>query len=480
MLVRFIKNSLSVLASQLLLLLSSLGVYVLIGRRLGPDELGQFSFVLAYIGLFSFLPDLGINLYLIREITRKKETSQKYLGTAFTVVFLLIPFVTGIIIVISYLLSLEQWVLKSIYIGMVYLFLGTFISIFRAVFHAFEHMEYETYSVIVERLITFVGCLVVLLAGGGLLDLIAIHGLARLCAFLFSAGIYLNKFGNLPRLSFDFPFAREMVKGAFPFALNVFTTSIYIQADLVLLTLWVGNETSGYYKAATSLIIPLAVIATAVNSAIFPRMARAFTTSTDDVKKLAEASIRYLFMIGWPIALGIWLIARPIITELYGDNFQASILPLKILAFLVPMRFINNSMGTTLTASNQQGTRATIIFLSALLNLGLNLFMIPSWSYIGASVSTMITEVFILISLYLSTVKSLGRMDMWKLINRSFIGGLVMYGIAYFIRDINLVLTIVVAGSIYGFILIALRAFPREDIGQIISVFQSRWKTNQS
>lgn len=467
MLLKVLKNTFFVFLSQVLLLLSSLGVYAVVGRKLGPDGLGQFSFVLAYVGLFTFLPDLGINLFLIREITRNQSDVRSYLGNASTLVLILAPLTFGVIAVVNRFMSLERQILQSIYLAGTYLVLGALIALFRAAFHAFEHMELETYAVTIERLMTFVACLGALGTNSGLLGLIGAHVVARVCALLTSGVIFILRIAPLPRLSLDPKLSLKLLKRSLPFALNTLTTTIYIQVDLVLLRLWIGDEASGYYKAATSLIIPLAVVATAMNSAMFPSMARAFVSSSERLKSLVEASIRYLFILGWPLALGVALLAPRILALVYGGSFQASVMAIQILAIIIPMRFINNSMGNGLTAIDRQGLRAGIILASAVINIVLNIFMIPKWSYIGASISTLITEFFILVSLYIGITAHLGRLSYWQLIQRALVSGAVTAIVTYALRDANLILAVTASVFIYCVALLVFKAMPDDDLSRI-------------
>jgi O-antigen/teichoic acid export membrane protein len=462
--IRVIRNSLFLFASQTLLLVSNLGLYVLVGRKLGPEGFGQYAFVLAFIGLFTFLPDLGVNLYLLREIARRPKEVRFLLGIAFTLVLLLTPMTCALIIVISNLLRLDQIILNSMYLACVYLVLASFLSLFRAAFHAYEQMGFETYAVLTERIIAISVSTLVLFFNGGLLSLLGALIFAKACALLVSGAIFVTRIGPLPSLYFEKMTSFEVLKASLPFALNILTTTIYVQADLVLLKIFVGDEASGFYKAATSLIIPLAVIATSLNSAMFPGLARAYAKSLDFLHPLVETSVRYLFILGWPISLGILILAPQIILLFYGREFERSILPFQILAFLVFMRFINNTLGVSLTAIDRQGIRASIILFSALLNLVLNLIFIPRWSYLGASIITLLTEVFISVSLYTAINRYLGKINLWQLLHRVFFSGLVMVSITYILRGKSFALVVIVSALSYVITLILFRAFPKKDI----------------
>jgi O-antigen/teichoic acid export membrane protein len=461
---KILKNALAVLTSNILLLASSLGLYAAIGRVQGPEGLGEFSFVLAFIGLFAFLPDFGLNLYLIREVAKNRDLVQSYLNKAITLVLLLSPLSYFVIYIISSQLDVDPDVKASIYLAGVYLIIGALLNLMRASFHAYERMEYETIIVLVERLGTFFSCLLLLWLGYGLIALICAHIVARLIALVLAVSGYSWKIGSFPRFSFDKEESISMLRHSMPFALNIMTTSIYVQADLILLSLWISDEASGYYRAATSLIVPLAVIAASLNSAMFPRITREFTISPKNSKRLLELSMRYLMTLGWPIALGIVVLAPAFIKLVYGADFEPSIRVLQVLAFIIPLRFINNTMGNGLTAVNRQKIRATIILTSAILNLLLNLILIPQFSYMGASFSTVATEMVITLALYLALSTSLGWLTFQKKLLRIIVCGLIMMAVTYLLRDTYLVIVIIVSALTYGLTLILFKALPQQEI----------------
>ncbi|MBK6328287.1 MAG: flippase [Chloroflexi bacterium] len=474
MLFRVIKNFFFSFLSQGLLLLSSLGIYILVGRQMGPDGLGQFSFVMAYIGLFTFLPDLGLNLFLIREVSRDPGMVRYYMGYAFVLVLILSPISFVITVCLSQALKFDEIVRQSIYLGAGWVIVGAYLALFRASFHAYEKMEYETTMVLTERATAFVGSVLALVLGMGVVGLIGVQFLARLVALVVAGVVFVVKIDAFPRLTFNYDVSFRMLKKSLPFAVNALTTTIYIQLDLVLLGVWWGDEASGYYRAATSLIIPLVVIATSLNVAIFPNMARSFYISLDQTKYLLAVAIRYLFMIGWPLALGIALLSPAIIHFVYGAAFTPSVLALRILALIVPMRFVNNAMGSGLTAVNRQGVRSTIILISAGLNLLLNIILIPRFSFIGASYSTLGTEIVILISLLWSVSKYVGHLQMTGLISKVWFAGLLMAVVTYLLQDIHLLFVILISVVVYMAALWILKAIPSDDLARIKVIVSRR------
>jgi O-antigen/teichoic acid export membrane protein len=454
------KNSFFAFSSQFFLLASNLGIYAIVGRVLGTDGLGEFSFVLAYVGMFVFLPDLGLNLLLTREIAKQRDAVSEHLGKAIPLISLLAPISYAVFILLSQRFSFEGEVADSIYLAGLYLVLGAFTSLFRGVFYAFERMEYEAVVTVVERVIALIGCVGALVTTQSLLSLIGAYVFARLVALLLGGWLYVTRIGRFPAISFDPAGAVQLTMKAMPFAVNVLATTVYLRLDLVLLSLWKGDTASGLYKAATSLILPSAVIAASLNSAIFPEMTRSHGENPGRSGELVEKSMRMLFAIGWPLAIGIYWTSEQIIFLVFGPGFDHAATALRILAIVVPLRFINSTMGSGLTAVNQQGRRSTIILVGALANLVINIILIPRFSFIGASYATVITEVLLTFFLCfsLSTIVKLPRpVGEWF---RVFICGLAMAVVTYLLRGRSLVLIVSMSALCYVVTLFIAGAVP--------------------
>ena len=101
-----------------------------------------------------------------------------------------------------------------------------------------------------------------------------------------------------------------------------------------------------------------------------------------------------------PVVIGLFLFSGPIVRILGGEDFLSSALPLRILSFVVGLVFLNNLSGKALIALDLQKAGMKIYIFGAILNILLNLLVIPRYSYIGASVTTLITEVLVTIMMF--------------------------------------------------------------------------------
>ena len=136
---------------------SILGFFLLIyiARYLGEVGFGKYSFALAFTGLFAIIASFGMNNYIIRELARNKEQTNEYL-TNILIIKLLLSFLTfGFIVLTINIMDYPQDTTYAVYLFGIYMILSSFAQTFRAVFQAFERMEYDAVVMVIEKIILF-------------------------------------------------------------------------------------------------------------------------------------------------------------------------------------------------------------------------------------------------------------------------------------------------------------------------------------
>ena len=171
-----------------------------------------------------------------------------------------------------------------------------------------------------------------------------------------------------------------------------------------MLSIMVGYIAVGIYNAAYRLVLVLVFIPSILVTAIFPLMSQHFESSKNLLKLEYEKSVKYLFIVSTFIFVYGLIFADKIILIMYGEGYSTSIAALQALIFVVPIIFLTYLFGNILGAVNKQRVVTIVACANALLNVGLNLILIPKFSYIGASIATVATEGlgFILMFSYIS------------------------------------------------------------------------------
>lgn len=438
-------------------------ITIFIARYLGDVIFGKYSFALAFTALFGVFIHLGLDILITRDVARDKSKASKYVGNI-TIIRAISSIIVLILIIVTItLMNYPSDTTMAVYIFGLYVVFTSFANIFNATFRAFERMEYQAILQIMEKIIIASLGLIVLFSGYGLVELALVFLFGGIFNILFSYLICRKKFVK-PKFEIDLKFWTQSIKEAYPFLFGLIFVMIYFRIDTVMLSIMEGDAVVGWYNASYMLIGGLGIISASILPAIFPVMSRFFNNSKEALQAVYNNSFRYLFMIGFPIAVGTTLLADKIILLLYGEQYINSIIALQILVWAELFVFLNNTTGNVLSSINKHRTSMKIAGTGAALNILLNLVFIPYLSYIGASITTVITEFFVAFVGVIYISKNGYTLHLSKDIIKIIGSGAIMGLFVFCFRDINLLFIVLLSVVIYFGVLCIIGAITKEDM----------------
>jgi O-antigen/teichoic acid export membrane protein len=264
-----------------------------------------------------------------------------------------------------------------------------------------------------------------------------------------------------------------LLKYSLPFAIITFTIVAAKDLDTVLLSLWRTPEEVGWYKAAYNLIFKLLFIRSALLSTLTPQMSRYYGISKNRVAKTFNSSFKILWAFSFPVAVGTTLLAEPLIIWLYTDEYAKSVLVLAILIWALPFLNLSSLCGSVTTATDKERKAVRVYTIAALLNLLTNLIAIPIWGYIGAAVSTVLTEIVTLVIFYSILHHEFPLTDLKNTLWKPLIAGLIMGGAILLVQPRPLFITIAIGIVVYAASLIALKPFNHTELDVMGGLFSS-------
>ncbi|MCK4736429.1 MAG: flippase [Methanophagales archaeon] len=466
---RIAKNTAALFAAQFVGAILSLVLTIYIARSLGDVIFGKYSFALAFTAIFAVFSDLGYNTLLIREVARDKSQASKYLSNVLCMRALLSFVIFALIVITINVIGYPADTKNVIYLFGIYTLITSFSAVFKVTFRAFEKMEYEAGITILVNIIRVSLGLLVLFLGYGLIELAWVFLFSGVFDVLFSFLVCERRFVK-PKIELDFDFWKSTIKIALPLSMLSIFGLIYVRIDTIMLSMMEGDAVVGWYNAAYGLVLAFKPIPQLFMNALFPLMSSYFVSSKDLLRMTYEKSFKYLLILGLPLAVGITLLADRIILLFYGQQFYPSIIVLQILAWDVLLMFLYVCSAFILASIGKQNQMAVIAGSAALINVILNLFLIPSFSYVGAAVATIVTET-ILISLYFILIsKSFYKLPISKILIRPLIASSITGFFIFYLININLLLLIILAVSIYFISLFLLKGFSKDDLELLKSV----------
>ena len=471
------KNTAVLYAAYIIAAILGLVLIIYVARILGDVTYGKFTFAIVFTGFFGIVTNLGMNEIIIREVARDKSKASKYLGNVAILRIILSAIVFALIVIVINLLNYPPDIVVAVYIFGVYTIITSLANIFRVTFRAFERMEYEASVNVLERVITTSLGLLVLFMGFGLIELACVFLIASITNLFLSYLLCAGKFAR-PKFEIDLGFWKETIKVAIPFSLSNIFVLIYVRIDIVMLSVMKGDAVVGWYNAAYNLVLSFEPIVFVFMAALFPIMSRFYISSEESLRVVYEKSFKYLVLLGLPISVGGMVLASRIIPFLFGGLFANSIVALQILIWNCLLLSMCRPMLYLLGSINRQGSMALISGIGALINVGLNLLLIPRWSYIGAGITTLVTGTLVTIASWYVASKYFYTLPIHKIMANPLIASIIMGAIVYWLTQtttMNLLWLIVLGAVLYLILLYLTRAFSKDDIDLLKQIIKPSW-----
>jgi len=455
------KNTSVLYIAQIITYVLGFFITISIAKYLSVDGYGILSTALALTGIYVVFSDLGLSTLTVREVVRDKSLTRKYVGNT-TIMKLFLSLFTFLLTVLTvYILGYNDITIIVTYILTAAFIFNAFSSIFYSIFQSYQKMEYQSVATILNSVVMLIGTLLVIYLGLDVIAFALVYLVANAINFIYILVTYAWKF-YIPNIEMDLEFWKPTIKEALPLSITSLFAVLVFRIDSVMLSVMSGMEAVGFYSAAYRLMEALIFFPQVYTTAIFPVFSKLYVSSINPLKGAYIKSFKYLTILSLPIAVGITLLAEPVILLLFKPEYIPSILALQIVVWVLPFIFVNYIQGSLLTAMNRQVTYLKITAASLVLNVGMNLVLIPLYSYLGAAFVTVITEIFSVALGFYVLSKLLAKVKVHEIIFKPAIACLVM-ALFILLVQTNLFLEIAISAVIYFAVLIALKGFTPDD-----------------
>ena len=390
------KNMSWLLISQIISSICGFIWTVVIARYLGVSDYGILGFAISFSGLLSITCDWGIGTYIVRNIATDYDSAPKYLGNTLPLksVFSIGTMILSLIILI-FMHSNELTIIITLLFS-IETIIKSFIGLFNNTFQAFEKGKYPGIGNTLVSILLLIFIIMAIFSDLGLYGITISYIMANLIGLIYLYYV-LEKHVTHPKFEIDKNFCKKITLYSLPFAATGFLYIVYYSIDVVMLTKMIGDYATGIYNATYKLISVLTVFYGIYGAVIFPVMSKFYKNDEELLFVSFEKSIKYLMIIIIPIAISTMVYSTDLIQFIYGHEYDAASSVLSILIWSVCLLFISGACNSLLNASHKEVSVTKIYLIAAIFNIILNFFMIPSLSYDGAAITTVLSEVLIVI-----------------------------------------------------------------------------------
>jgi len=391
MILRILRLVFSLLMGQIVSKLISFGCLIFLARRFGVEGLGAYGSVMAYLTLAAAFADGGLTTVVTRDIAQDSSKSARMIPNVFALRMLLNFAAYGVLLSVAPQLngsSSSLWLLCGIF-----LFPEAARKLSNSILNAYECMNVVATLDVISTLCRYVPFVAAAWLGysiyGGLYWFgILWIGVAAVWAFSASRyGFFSIRFGAL-----SLSYAAHLLYEALPFGLLHALSIVYTKTDVIMLTHLDHVTAVGFYEAAYKFIEAAKFIPVSLVTVLLPVMSRLFVADKDIYKHVYVHATRILAMLMLPVAIGVSLFARELVLVMYNETYLPSAQALAILIWTLFIFFLNAPVGNVVAMSRRMYAFLPYAIGNALLNIVLNAVLIPRYSFVGASIATLIAE----------------------------------------------------------------------------------------
>lgn len=370
---------------------------VLLARQLGVSHFGEYAYIVTYIAFFAVISEFGTGNFLLRELPRRPEKTNQYFGNVVFFRLVLASFAyLLLVLILAFNRSSEEQLLLAAIFGLT-LFPTAFSGAGESVFNASEDMRISALAQVLSSLLVSALGLLALQRGLGLRGVLAAAVVASIFMAVFFRSV-LRRRGLVRSMKFEPGANKAILKETYPYALLALLGIVYFKIDTLMLGWYMGREAVGIYSAAYRVMESTLVIPAILATSLFPAMSRLHVSSGPELKRTYLASMGILALLGAPLAVATWFFADSIIQFLYGPTYAMSAGALRILSLALALFFVHTSNGLFLFSGGRGLNKIIgLSVLSAGSNILMNVYAIPRFSYVGASVTTVISIVLSLL-----------------------------------------------------------------------------------
>lgn len=364
------------------------GIYVV--RYLGPEQFGLLGYAIGFVGLFSTISTLGLDGIVTRELVKSPDKKDLLLGTAF--LLRIIGAVMSVsLLAVGLLITQDD---SSTIILMFIIASSTFFQSVGVIEYFFQSRVEAKYAVLAQFgsvLLTSSFKLFLILSGAPLIYFAFATSFEFLILSIGLLIIYRQRSFNLFSWKFSKSLAFTLLSESWPLILSGMVVAIYVKIDQVLIKNIMGNEPNGFYTAAARLCEAWYFIPVAITNSLFPAVINAKQSSEVLYKSRLQKLYDIVTWLAVLIALPVTFYSEEIILFLLGERFLPSAPVFVIYIWAGVAVFLGVASSRFLILENLTKLSFYRTAMGMVLNVILNLVLIPTYGIIGSAYATLIS-----------------------------------------------------------------------------------------
>ncbi|MDA1061025.1 MAG: flippase [bacterium] len=418
---KILGNTIAQVFGKVLVAILGLVVVKISTSYLSVEGYGEYILVYEFLAFFGIAADLGLFTIAVKEMSEDEDQIPKIIGNILSLRTILVLATMMVAIILAFLIPKYQG--TRIPIGVAIASITVIITILNgtisSVLQTKLKMQIASFTTVLGKLISVAFMAYVVFYGfpedtttGFYMLLVA--GVIGNFIMLLTTNYYVRKITPL-KYRFDIDLWKKVLKKSLPYGIALILNTIYFRIDSILISLMRGQEEVGIYGVAMKMLEHFAILPLYFMNSVLPVLTKAIKEKTclpagkaDKYKEIIRYAFDFLAALAVPMVVGgvilafpiIFVIATPEFLSRLGEGFYGSDIAFQILIFALLFQFLNVLFAFILIALDKQTKLLYINGACVIFNLVANIIVIPTYGFRGAAVTSVLSELCILIGTY--------------------------------------------------------------------------------
>ena len=392
---KYFKNTSWLFMEKILRMTVGLFVGIWVARYLGPEQFGVFSYAQSFVGLFTAIATLGLDGIVVRELVKDESRRDELIGTAFWMKLV------GAFLVLIFLAVAVNFTSNDTETNALVFIIAsaTIFQSFNVVDMYFQAKVMSKYVVYANTASLFMSAIVKITLILNDAPLIVFAWVVLFDSFVLGVGfVYFyiknNSTFSIKNLKFNKLTAVNLLRDSWPLILSGIVVSVYMKIDQVMIKEMLDSEAVGQYAAAVRLSEAWYFIPMVIASSLFPAIINAKKINEKLYYERLQKLYDLMVWIAIAIALPMTFLSDWVVELLYGGQYNEAGGVLMIHIWAGIFVFLGVASGQWFVAGNMQLLSFHRTLLGAIVNVVLNIILIPKYGINGAAISTIIGQIF--------------------------------------------------------------------------------------
>lgn len=358
---------------------------------LSQSEIGTYGYILVLVGFVNTFLILGADNAYARYFFEFKTHHERQVLTTTLFLWFGVWFVTAIILPVLYSEQISKLLLKTDSYSFAFMmaFLSLPLRLFSSMSNQALRNEFKTKQFVLYNFFTAI----ITVGSAFLLLNYSSYGVSSIFIGMIMGDIIMLPFRfyaikELLIAEVDFSIIKKILVYGVPFVPASVAYWIFSSADRIMLEHMSGLESVGIYTVAVSLSVIMSLVAGAIGQAWSPHAIKAYEENPEDAKILYIKFLNVLIAIGLFIILCASLVGKELIELFFSPNYNHVFYPLLFLLIGIGFQITTQVTAVGISIAKKTIYVLYITFFVAVVNIGLNYFLIPYFQETGASIAT--------------------------------------------------------------------------------------------